>query len=205
MKKEGLTIFTYSPTGIAPSWTPPVSTRSYSAICFVPYGIDESQENGWLKKPTSIVLSRVEDIHATNFIKILSLGHIDTINSVWIDFDKPQSIDPWSLIDSMPQGTVISAKRSDNKVYEEVAAMGTDNRSKNMSLIIQKEMTGLSIPNERSINTEMVARIAKPGLFKIEQSWIKINSSSLGKICGPSLHLGLAKTGSSDKFFSINE
>jgi hypothetical protein len=205
MKKEGLTIFTYSPSGIAPSWTPPVSTRSYAAICFVPYGIDEAQENGWLKKPASIVLSRVEDIHATNFIKILSLGHIDTINSVWIDFDKPQSIDPWAVIDSMPQGAVIAAKRSEVNVYDEVSTIGTDASWSRRSLLIQKEMTDLSMPNERSINTEIVARVAKPGLFKIEQSWIKINSSSLGKICGPSLHLGLAKTGSSDKFFSINE
>ena len=70
---------------------------------------------------------------------------------------------------------------------------------------MQKEMTDLSMPNENTINTEIVARVAKHGLFKIEQSWIKINSASLGQICGASLHLALVKTGSSDKFFSINE
>lgn len=205
MKTEGLTLFTYSQSGIAPSWTPPVSTRSYAAICFVPYGADEVQENGWLKKAAPMVLSRVQDIHAMAFIKILSLGHIDTINSVWVDFDKPQSIDPWAIIDSMPEGALIAAKRSITKVYDEVAAIETDKSTERMSLLIQKEMTGLSMPNERSINTEVVARRARQGLFKIEQSWIKINSSSLGKICGPSLHLALAKTGSYDKFFSINE
>lgn len=202
MKTGKLAVFTHSRDGLSPSINLALdhSGRQIRKVCFYPNGISPEGDGQWEMVEVPQIYSRA-DWAEEMAVKVFSQAFLDEEFTVWVDFGWLREIDPWAIIDDMVAASAcISAPKSSLNTYSRFSL----NNNKDKALLrLEADLMREGIPDEKMIDSSIVARRNCKDTWLIEREWLVSSTKYKGEMPNESFSIAIKRSNLADKFKSV--